>query len=113
MKTLILDLSSLEKEITRELLGFTLTLGLNFRKINKIENEQLKDVLFIELLTAREEKTIKEFLTENRIINFLVIGKNNSVKDNGKTLGVFRSTQKTNNVFLDKSTGKKFEIVKG
>jgi hypothetical protein len=113
MKTLILDLTSLEKEVSRNVLGFLLTIGLNFRKVNKIENDQTKDVLFIEIESSREEKALKNILAENKILNYLIIGKDNQVKDGSKKLGSFKLVSDINsNGFLDKTTGKKFQIVR-
>lgn len=113
MKTLVLDLTSLEKEVSRNVIGFLLTIGLNFRKVNKIEENQTKDVLFIELETTREEKALKNALLENKILNYLIIGKDNQVKSGNKKLGSFKTVSDIEtNIFLDKSTGKKFQIVR-
>ena len=112
MKTFIVDLGRLSPEVNKELLGFVLTVGLNFRKIDrKLTAEK---VLFIEAETRAEEKALKEFLSKNDIHGIMTIGNANKVDLNGESVGVFSSVKETisDDYYFDNATGKKFAIVR-
>lgn len=112
MSTFILDLSKLDQQVIKEILGFSLTVGLNFKKLNLVDLEITKDVLFVETETKAEEKSLKKLLNDLNVSND-IINANNKVVSNNKRLGVFLKTKdNTKPFFVDKTTGNTFKIVK-
>lgn len=115
MKTFIIDLDGMSSELSRELMGFVLTIGLNFRKIDQCLSSKTGRTLLVELETRAEEKALRQFLDNNFIGQPITIGNDNKANLNGKKVGVFTQVSNTDglsNFYLDKSTGKKFTLVK-
>lgn len=116
MKTYFISISELEPETFKKLLGFTLTVGLNFRKIEFISNEKkVSDVLVIEIASKIEEKALKKFLEESFISVKFTVDTANKAKNGLKKVGNFCEVISNDNdsYYLDKKTGKRFTIVQG
>lgn len=114
MKTFLIDLDGLAPEIFKELMGFILTIGLNFRKVDQRTESGTGRTLFVELATKSEEKALKEFLSKQNIASPIVIGNENKASLNGKSIGIFSQVNQVDgNYYLDTTTGKKFAIVRG
>jgi hypothetical protein len=112
MKTFIIDIDGLANDLSKELMGFVLTIGLNFRKIDSSLSGR---VLIIELSSKVEENALKQFLANNNIRQRVTIGSDNKAIVDGRKAGVFtqvKSTEGLSEYYSDKSTGKKFTIVK-
>ena len=112
MKAFIIDINGLSNDSSKELMGFVLTIGLNFRKI---DNSLSGRVLIIELSSKVEENALKQFLANNNIRQKVTIGNENRAIIDGKRAGVFtlvKSTDGLSEFYSDNSTGKKFTIVK-
>ena len=112
MKTAIIDLDNISLELFKELMGFTLTVGLNFRKLDQKTESGTGRALFIELATKAEEKALNELLNKLGITPPVIIGSGNKAVSGGKKLGTFKQTETTNAQYLDKTTGKAFSIVR-
>jgi hypothetical protein len=115
MKTFFIDLDILSSEIFRELLGFTLTVGLNFRKIDFVKDDKSSRVLVIEVETKAEEKALDEFLKLKDIDKPITVLSDNKATIGTKTIGTFKilgSGALAEAFYLDKTTGKKFVIVR-
>lgn len=116
MKTFLIDLDSLSPEVFRELLGFILTVGLNFRKIDLVrDNVTTSRSLVVETATKAEEKGLNDFLAKNEVEKPISILNNNKATVGIKVLGTFKQLGKNATAELyyqDKSTGKRFVITK-
>lgn len=113
MRTYLIDLDNLNLELCKELMGFILTIGLAFRKVDRQETGKVGKTLFVELKTLAEEKALKDFLSKQGISRPLVIKGDNRVILEGKKLGTFSEVlTPESNFYLDNSTGKKFSIVR-
>jgi hypothetical protein len=113
MRTYLIDLDNLNLELCMELMGFILTVGLAFRKVNRQETGKVGKTLFVELKTISEEKALKDFLTKQGISRPIVIKNDNRAILDGKKLGTFSEVlNPENDFYLDNSTGKKFSIVR-
>jgi hypothetical protein len=111
MKTIFIDLNILP-ETKKDLLGFLLTQGYNFRKVEFISQLQKSQSVVIEAGNKREEKALNAFLKQAKVSISLMVENSGKAGLKGKKLGVF--TELSGNVevshYLDKSTGKKFAI---
>lgn len=112
MKTFLIELDNISPEVFKELMGFILTVGLNFRKIDKMESSGTGKTLFVELATKSEEKALNEFLDKQGIPKPIVIGNANKAILDGKKIGTFSAVNDVSAEYLDKSTGRKFSIVR-
>ena len=115
MKTYFIDLDSLSSEIFKELLGFTLTVGLKFRKIDLIKDDKASRVLVLEIETKAEEKALNEFFKQREVDRPITVLSNNKATIGLKTIGTFKQLGKdaiSEAFYLDKTTGKKFVIVR-
>jgi hypothetical protein len=112
MKTYIIDLDGINTESFKELMGFILTVGLNFRKLDQKTESGTGRTLFVELATKSEETALKAFLEKQSIIPPIIIGNANKANLAGKNLGVFSLVENPiGSYYQDKTTGKKFAIV--
>jgi hypothetical protein len=114
MKTFFIDLDSLSHDTFKNLIGFVLTVGLKFRKIDLIKDEKSTSTMVIETETKGEEKGLHEFLKKNEVDSPITILSNNNATVGLKVIGKLKQLpiEKTSSVFyLDKSTGKRFVIV--
>lgn len=113
MKTYLIDLDGINPETFKELMGFVLTAGLNFRKLDQKTESGTGRTLFIELATKSEETALKAFLERQGIASPVIIGNANKASLDGKKLGVFSSIENPiGNYYQDKTTGRKFAIVR-
>lgn len=115
MKTFFIDLDNLSSEIFKELLGFTLTVGLKFRKIELIRDDKSSRILVIEVESKAEEKALNEFFKCNEVEKPITVLSNNKATIGLKPIGTFKQLGKDINsdaFYLDKTTGKKFVIVR-
>lgn len=115
MKTFFIDLDSLSSDVFRDLLGFILTVGLNFRKIELVKDNSTSRTLVVETASRAEEKALNEFLTRNEVEKPISILANNKATVGLKTIGVLKQLGKNATAemyYLDKSTGKRFIITK-
>jgi hypothetical protein len=113
MKTLIINIDTISSDKQKDLLGFILTTGLNFRKINEVKSGVNSKVLFVETETRAEEIAFKSFLSKNDICMPVSIERGNKAILEGKNLGTFTLlTNDAETYFQDVSTGKKFTIVR-
>jgi hypothetical protein len=113
MKTYLIDLDGIDSEIFKILMGFVLTIGLNFRKVDQKTESGTGRTLFVELATKGEETALKTFLEKQSITPPIIIGNANKANLAGKTLGVFSLVEDPKgNYYQDKTTGKKFAIVR-
>lgn len=114
MKTAIINLDDLTPEVFKELMGFVLTIGLNFRKLDQKKESGTGRCLFVELETKAEEKALKEFLTKNEIPLPITILPNNKAVIGLKSIGKLKllgENAKSNAYYLDKTTNKRLVIV--
>ena len=113
MNTYLIDLDNLNSDLCKELIGFILTVGLPFRKIDKHVESKTGRTLVVELETKTEEKALKAFIQEHNISNVMTIKNNLNVVLEGKTIGSFKQViSPIGEHYLDNSTGKKFSIVR-
>jgi hypothetical protein len=115
MKTFFIDLDSVSSEAFREVLGYVLTVGFKFRKIDLVKDSLTSRVLVVETETRTEEKAFKEFLKKNEIVEPIAVLNNRKAVVGLKTIGNFKQLEKneTANIFyLDKTNGKRFIITK-
>lgn len=113
MKTYLIDLDGINPETFKELMGFILTVGLNFRKLDQKTESGTGRTLFVELATKSEETALKAFLERQGIALPIIIGNANKASLSGKKLGIFSVVNNpTGTYYQDKTTGKKFSIVR-
>jgi len=114
MKTFLIDLDGMNQDTFKELMGFVLVIGLNFRKLDQRVENRTGRTLFVEVNGKAEEVTLKEFLKKSGIGDPIVIGNANKAVLNGKSIGVFCSINSPGleSYYFDSKTGKKFAIVR-
>ncbi len=113
MKTYLIDLDGISPETFKSLMGFVLTAGLNFRKLDQKTESGTGRTLFVELNTKSEETALKAFLDKQGVSVPVIIGNANKASLSGKKLGVFSSVDNPiGSYYQDKTTGKKFAIVR-
>jgi hypothetical protein len=113
MKTYLIDLDGINPDTFKNLMGFILMIGLNFRKLDQKTESGTGRTLFVELATKSEEKALKEFLDKEAIASPIIIGNANKANLEGKKLGVFSAvTSPIGTYYQDNKTGKKFAIVR-
>jgi len=105
MKTFLIDLDGISPEVFKELIGFILTAGLNFRKLDQRIESRTGRTLFVEVETRAEEKALKE-------VSPIIIKNENKAVLDGKIIGTFCQTNRGDNCYVDNLTGKKFTIVR-
>lgn len=116
MKTYIIDLDVLTSEVFRSLIGFILSRGINFRKIDLFSSGRIGQSLVIEVIGKAEETLLKAFLKELNIASPIIVSDNGAAKLDGKKLGTFcqvKTTEGLASFYLDKTSGKKFAIQGG
>lgn len=114
MKTFFIDLETLSQENNKTLLGYVLTQGLKFRKIDLVKNDISSKVLVVETETIAESKAFSEFLAKNEIPVPITILPNNKAVIGLKSIGKLKllgENAKSNAYYLDKTTNKKLVIV--
>ncbi len=111
MKTIFIDLNILP-EISKELLGFLLTQGYNFRKVEFISQLQKSQTIVIECGNKRDELALNKFLKQAKVSISLMVESSGKAELKGKKLGNFKelSGDVVISHYLDKSTGKKFAV---
>ena len=113
MKTYLIDLDGISPETFKELMGFILTIGFNFRKLDQKTESGTGRTLFVELATKSEEKALKTFLNKQGVVVPIVIGNDNKANLEGKKLGIFSVVNNPiGTYYQDNKTGKKFAIVR-
>jgi hypothetical protein len=112
MKTFLIDLDGISPEVFKEIIGFILTAGLNFRKLDQRIESRTGRTLFVEVETRAEEKALKEFLTGQAVLSPIIIKNENKAVLDGKIIGTFCQTNRGENCYVDNLTGKKFTIVR-
>jgi hypothetical protein len=110
MKTIFIDLNILP-ETSKDLLGFVLSQGYNFRKIEQVIGEKAFPVLVVEAGNKSEEKALNAFLKQAKVSINLMVENDNKAGLKGKKLGVLLETKEIlPSYYRDKSTGKKFYV---
>jgi hypothetical protein len=111
MKTIFIDLDILP-ETKKDLLGFLLTQGYNFRKVEFISQLQKSQTIVIECGNKREELALNAFLNQAKVSITLMVENSGKAGLKGKKLGTFKELSGVveTSHYLDKSTGKRFAI---
>ena len=113
MKTYLIDLDGISPETFQGIMGFILVIGLNFRKLDQRTESGTGRTLFVELNTKSEETALKTFLDKQGVSVPVIIGNANKASLGGKKLGVFSLVENPAGAYYqDKTTGKKFAIVR-
>jgi hypothetical protein len=115
MKTFFIDLDSISSESFREVLGYVLTVGFKFRKIDLIKDSITSRILVVETETRTEEKSFKDFLKKNEIVEPITVLNNRKALVGLKTIGNLKQLEKNETAgvfYLDKTSGKRFVITK-
>jgi hypothetical protein len=113
MKTYLIDLDNLNSDLCKDLIGFILTVGLNFRKLDRFKDSKTGKTLVVELETIAEDKALKTFLEKRGVSNSIIIKNDKAAVLNGKKIGIFNQvTNADNDFYVDNSTGRKFLIVR-
>jgi hypothetical protein len=107
----LIDLDNISPELFKELMGFVLTAGLNFRKLDQKTESGTGRTLFVELASKAEEKALTGVLTKLGLPEQITIGTSNKASLGGKKLGIFGLDNSNNAKYIDKTTGKRFSIV--
>jgi hypothetical protein len=113
MKTIFIDLNIIP-ELRRDLVGFVLSQGYNFRQIERVNADGTNSVLVIEAGNKTEEKALNAFLKKAKLSVSMVVENDGKAGKSGKKLGTFREAltpSKDKGFFKDKTTGKTFEVV--
>lgn len=116
MKTYIIDLDVLTPNLFRDLIGFVLSRGLNFRKIDLVSSGNVGQSLVIELANKSEETLLKTFLNDLDLASPIILGNGNKATIDGKKIGVFSQVREVSSYpsyWVDRSSGKKFALVQG
>lgn len=116
MKTFIIDIDALTPELFKDLIGFILSRGINFRKIELVSGDKIGQSLVVEFSSRSEETALKEFLKEQGISSPIVLGNGNKATLDGKKLGVFSQVREVSGLpsyWLDRTSGKKFALLQG
>jgi hypothetical protein len=114
MKTFFIDLDSMSLDDSRDLLGFVLTVGLKFRKIELVKNEASSRALAVETETLAESKALSDFFEKRLLEKPITILSNNKATIGLKTIGKLKLLGENANApayYLDKITGKRLVIV--
>lgn len=114
MKTFFIDLDSLSPENNRDLLGFILTVGLKFKKIELIKNNVANKTLVVETETLAESKALSEFFTKRELSAPITVLANNKATIGLKSIGKLKQLgdkAMAQAYYLDKTTGKRLIIV--
>ena len=112
MRTFLINLDIVNEELQKEILGFILTKGIKFKKLDKVNDKQVKKALFLEPENKTEESNLKEFMKKNDIVSLTILD-SAKVLDGIKTIGKLKILKGVSeNYYLDKITGKKFIITK-
>ena len=114
MKTFFIDLDGMSLEDSRDLLGFIITVGLKFRKIELVRNEVSSKALAVETETLTESKALNEFFDKRLLEKPITILSNNKAIVGLKTIGKLKLLGENANApayYLDKTTGKRLVIV--
>ena len=111
MKTIFIDLNILP-ETKKDLLGFLLTQGYNFRKVELINSLGNSQQFVVETGNKREQLALNAFLKQAKVSISLMIESSGKAGLKGKKLGTFKeiSGDVSTSHYLDKSTGKKFAV---
>jgi hypothetical protein len=109
MKTIFVDLNILP-ETKKDLLGFLLTQGYNFRKVDHINALGTSQMFVIEGGNKRDELALNAFLKKAKVSISLLVENSGKAGLKGKKLGTFKEVtgEIQTSHYLDKSTGKKF-----
>jgi hypothetical protein len=116
MKTFIIDIDALTGELFRDLIGFVLSNGINFRKIELVSGDKVGQSLVVEFTSKSEETALKEFLKEQGIASPIILGNGNKATLDGKKLGIFSQVREVSGLpsyWLDRTSGKKFALLQG
>jgi hypothetical protein len=114
MKTFFIELDGMTLDNNRDLLGFILTVGLKFRKIESIGEFLIAKTLVVETETLTESRALNEFFTKRGMISPIIISAQNKATKSGKTIGNLKllgDKANASSYYLDKTTGKKLVIV--
>lgn len=114
MKTFFIDLESLSQENNRDLLGFVLTVGLNFRKIELVKEGVNTKVLAVETETLAESKALSDFFSKRELAAPVTILVNNKATIGLKSIGKLKQLgdkATAQAYYLDKTTGRRLVIV--
>jgi hypothetical protein len=107
MKTIFIDIADNRKEVS----GFLLTNGYNFRQIDFVQGDKSNKVFVVEAGKGKDEKALKAFIQEAKASVRLVVEKSGKAGKDGKKLGVFKEGQFLGGYYLDKTTGKTYGVV--
>jgi hypothetical protein len=107
MKTIFIDIAENRKEIS----GFLLTNGYNFRQVDFVEGTAISKVCIVEAGNKREEAALKAFIKEAKLSVRLVVEKSGKAGLKGKKLGTFTEGKFLGGYYLDKTTGKTYGVV--
>lgn len=116
MKTFLIDLDCLTEDVFKSLIGFVLSRGYAFRKIDLVGSAKVGKTLVVEPTLKSEETALKAFLAETGIASPILVDNAGKAKLEGKNIGVFcqvKSTDGLASFWLDKTSGKKFTIQGG
>lgn len=114
MKTFFIDLESLSQGDNRELLGFVLTIGLKFKKIELVKDGVNTKVLAVETETLAESKALSEFFSKRELAAPITVLTNNKATIGLKNIGKLKQLgdkATAQAYYLDKTTGKRLVIV--
>jgi ABC-type nitrate/sulfonate/bicarbonate transport system substrate-binding protein len=80
--------------------------------VDFVQNDKSSKVFVVEAGTKRDEKALKAFIQEAKASVCLVVEKSGKAGLKGKKLGTFKEVDSVSqNYWLDKTTGKKYEVV--
>lgn len=116
MKTIIIDLDALTPHLFKEIVGFVLRTGLNFRKIDFVTQGKTSQSLVVELATKGEEKALNAFLKAQGIATPITVKNDNKAVLGRNKLGTFCQVQNVDGLasyWLDRTSGKKFALIQG
>jgi len=113
--TFLVNLDEITMDTCKELIGFILTIGLNFRKIDRRLDDKTEKILFIETETEKEKNALSDFLYNLEMSEITKIDNENKVFLNEARIGIFKRMENEikGDHFVDLSTNKKFKIIKG
>lgn len=114
MKTFFIDLDNLASDNFKQVIGFVLTVGLNFRKIDLIKEKVSSRVLVVECESKAEEKAFKSFLDKHSVVDVVIVDNSNKAVLGTKKVGSLKQvgSREVSNFYLDKTSGRKFIIEK-
>jgi ABC-type nitrate/sulfonate/bicarbonate transport system substrate-binding protein len=107
MKTIFIDIAENRKELS----GFLLTHGYNFRQVDFVQGSISSKVLVVEAGNKKEEKALKAFIQAAKASVCLVVEKSGKAGLKGKKLGTFQEGKFLGGYYLDKTTGKTYGVV--